>query len=292
MRSVTLERKKEIMKESIKVARLGKPRRKAVPLWRRRFVIMSSIMIMFVGIGVGLWWSVSNNLLNKISEQIRWRAIVMSAEVGFRVNEILVIGRKETTAEVLRKAITLKRGAPILAFDLIAARTRVESLPWVRSATVERMLPDTILLSIEERKPLAIWQHKGKFALIDEQGEVILRQGIGRFNDLLIVVGENAPVQTAQLLTTLKTQPALRSLVKAAVWVGGRRWNLRLTGDIDVRLPESDPIAAWRRLAEYEKIHRVLDHDVQILDLRIPDRLIVRKSTQKKTSKTQTGRET
>ena len=284
--------KKDIMKENVKTARLGKPRRKASPLWRRRHVILPLMMIIIMTSGVGLWWSFSNNVFNKISEQARWRAIAMSVKIGFQVNEILVVGRKETTAKVLRKAIMLERGAPILTFDLIAARARVESLPWIRRATVERMLPDTILLSIEERKPLAIWQHKGKFALIDQQGEVILRQGIDRFNDLIIVVGENAPVQTAQLLTTLKTQPALRSMVKAAVWVGGRRWNLRLTGDIDVRLPEGDPIAAWTRLAEYEKVHRVLERDVQILDLRIPDRLIIRRSSQKKEDKTKSGRET
>ena len=46
------------------------------------------------------------------------------------------------------------------------------------------------------------------------------------------------------------------------------------------------------RLAEYEKVHRVLEHDVQILDLRIPDRLIIRKSSQKKADKTKSGRET
>jgi cell division protein FtsQ len=280
------------MKENVKATRLGKPRRKALPLWRRRSVIVSSMMIIILAMGAGSWWSVYNNVFNKVSEQAKWQAISMSAKIGFQVNEILVVGRKETTTKVLRKAIMLKRGAPILAFDLIAARARVESLPWVRRATVERMLPDTILLSIEERKPLAIWQHKGEFSLIDEQGEIILREGIGRFNDLLIVVGKNAPVQAAQLLTTLRTQPALRNMVKAAVWVGERRWNLRLTGDIDVRLPEGDPIAAWTRLAEYEKVHRVLEHDVQILDLRIPDRLIIRKSTQKKEKQTKTGRET
>ena len=65
--------------------------------------------------------------------------------------------------------------------------------------------------------------------------------------------------------------------VKAAVRIGGRRWNLRLKNDIDVRLPEEDTAKAWARLAEYEKTHRVLERDVQILDLRIPDRLIVRK---------------
>ena len=67
-------------------------------------------------------------------------------------------------------------------------------------------------------------------------------------------------------------------MVKAAVRVGGRRWNLRLEGDIDVRLPELDTAAAWARLAEYEKTHRVLERDVQVLDLRQPDRLIVRKN--------------
>ncbi len=212
--------------------------------------------------------------------------------MGFQVNEILVVGRKETSASVLRETIQLSRGAPILAFDLNAAQERVEKLPWVRNATVERMLPDTILLSIEERKPLAIWQHKGKFALIDEQGEIILREGLARFSDLLVVVGEQAPLEAKRLIETLNTQPDLLSMVQAAVWVGGRRWNLRLTGDIDVRLPEGDPAAAWTRLAEYEKAHRVLERDVQVLDLRIPDRLIVRKASPKKSTPTQTGRET
>ncbi len=67
------------------------------------------------------------------------------------------------------------------------------------------------------------------------------------------------------------------SMVEAAVRVGGRRWNLRLKGDIDVRLPEDDAAGAWTRLAEYEKTHQVLERDVRILDLRLPDRLIIRK---------------
>jgi hypothetical protein len=112
------------MKENVKINRLGKPRRKAAPLWRRRSVIMSSMIIIIVAVGVSLWWGVSNNVFNKISEQTKWRAMVLSAKVGFQVNEILVVGRKETTAKVLRKAIMLERGAPILAFDLIAARAR------------------------------------------------------------------------------------------------------------------------------------------------------------------------
>lgn len=284
--------KKGMMKENSKSTKLGKPRRTAVPLWRRRSACSLALMLFVGALASGAWWAWSNNTFSKLAEGALWRTIALSAKVGFQVNEILVVGRKETSSSVLRKAIRLVRGAPILAFDLNAAQARVEKLPWVRRATVERMLPDTILLSIEERKPLAIWQNNGKFALIDDRGEVIMRKGLERFNDLLVVVGENAPIEAASLIETLNTQPDLLSMVKAAVWVGGRRWNLRLTGDIDVRLPEGNPAAAWTRLAEYERTHRVLERDVQVLDLRIPDRLIVRKATQKKSVKTNSGRET
>ena len=271
---------------------LGKPRKRATPIWRSRWLAGVLCMIM-VGLAVGgIWWGVVSGVGARMADDVRWRAIAASSKIGFRVNEILVVGRAETSQKALRKAMRLDRGAPILAFDLEQARQRVEALPWVHRATVERMLPDTILLTIEERKALAIWQNKGSFALIDDHGVVILKSGLERFKDLVVVVGEEAPIKTAQLLTTLNTQPELRRLVKAAVWVGGRRWNLRLAGDIDVRLPEDNTEAAWTRLAEYERVHQVLERDVQILDLRIPDRLIVRKAPNKKTNKKSPGQET
>ncbi len=271
---------------------LGKPRKRATPIWRSRWLTGALCTVMIALAVGGIWWGVSSGVGARIAEDVRWRAIAASSKIGFKVNEILVVGRAETSQKALRKAMRLDRGAPILAYDLEEARQRVEALPWVHRATVERMLPDTILLTLEERKALAIWQNKGSFALIDDRGEIILKSGLERFKDLVVVVGEDAPVKTAQLLTTLNTQPELRRLVKAAVWVGGRRWNLRLAGDIDVRLPEDDTEAAWTRLAEYERVHQVLERDVQILDLRIPDRLIVRKAPGKKLNKKTPGQET
>ena len=104
-------------------------------------------------------------------------------------------------------------------------------------------------------------------------------------------MGKEAPQHASELLEFLGAAPELMPMVKAAVWVGGRRWNLRLRGDIDVRLPEEDPKAAWMRLAEYERTHRLLDRDVQVLDLTAPDRLIVRKAPRPIT-KLGKGRET
>ncbi len=83
-------------------------------------------------------------------------------------------------------------------------------------------------------------------------------------------------MQASALIAMIGSEPALMTQVKAATWVGGRRWNLHLKGDIDVRLPEDDAQDAWVRLAAYHRNHRVLDKNVTVLDLRIPDRLIVK----------------
>ena len=270
----------------------GQPRRRVGTLITRGR-LTAAMAVLLGGLSVaGTYWGVSSGSLERAYAKAKWHLIARSARLGFRVDEILVVGRQETKRADLLKAVTLARGAPILAFDINAARRRVEALPWVRQASIERMLPNTVLLNVEERQPLAVWQHKGNFALIDHEGEVILRKGIERYADLVIVVGKEAPIHAASLLETLGNEPELMGLVKAAVWVGGRRWNLRLAGDIDVRLPEKNARGAWSRLAEYERVHQVLERDVQVLDLRLPDRLIVKKVPSTKTPVKTDGQET
>ena len=280
------------MSTDSKTPKTAKSRKKQRPplLTRKRITgVLSAVLVALVA--GGGWWAWSSGAAERALEKTHWRVIALTSQIGFKVDEILVVGRRETKQEDLLKAVRLARGAPILAFDLDAARQRVEALPWVQRATVERMLPDTILLNVEERLPVALWQHKGAFALIDQEGEVILRKGLRRFSDLIVVIGADAPRHAAALMSTLSAAPELMPMVKAAQWVGGRRWNLRLKGDIDVRLPEADPAAAWIRLAEYEKAHQVLERDVQVLDLRVPDRLIVRKNPRPDTQAAP-GRET
>jgi len=270
----------------------GKPRRKVKPALRSTNLIWvaSCVVALLIVGGIGYAWQTGK--VSQIAERTKWEVISVTAKLGFQVKEILVTGRERTSREQLLKAIGISQGAPILAFDLNTARERVESLPWVFKATVERQLPGTIMLRIEERRPLAIWQNEGQFSLIDDTGKVILRTGLEKFDDLMTVVGKGAPEHTADLLTALRGRPELLAYVKTAIRVGDRRWDIRMIGNINVKLPESDFADAWHRLAEYEKNHKVLERGVEVLDLRQPDRLIVRISPAKGQEIIKTGRET
>ena len=209
----------------------------------------------------------------------RWREAV-GASTDLRVADIQFQGLSNTPEPLLRSALAVHVGDPLLGFSLEAARARIEALTWVQSASVERRLPGTLVVNLTERRPFAVWQNIGNFVLIDRAGEVVAEQDPVKdqaaFGLLPLVVGAGAPEHAAQLLDALAQFPLLKSRTVAAVRVGERRWNLRLNTGADVMLPEGAETAAMTRLMELQNQQAVLDRPLQVLDLRLPDRATFR----------------
>jgi len=206
---------------------------------------------------------------------LRDRIARSAAAAGMRVTDIVIEGRANTPEPLLRTVIGVAKGDPTLGFSVAAARARIESLAWVQHATVERRLPGTIVVALEERRPFAIWQHDGKFKLIDRTGEIVTDQDAAAFKSLPLVVGLGAPKAAAVLIDALRDRPAIQSHVVAAVRVGERRWNLHLNTGCDVLLPEGHEVEALDRLVQLEQQHALLDRPLQTVDMRLPDRLVV-----------------
>jgi cell division protein FtsQ len=200
----------------------------------------------------------------------------LTAFAGLRVQHIDVEGRQNTPQPLLRAALGIDTGMPILGISLAAARQRIESLSWVQSAVVERQLPDTIVVRLTERRPFAIWQNDGKFMLIDRNGNVVAHQNVTDFRNLPLVVGPGAPQAAAALLDTLSSLPALQARVAAAVRVGDRRWDLQMNNKTEVMLPVGQEAAALGRLMQLQQSHDLLDRPLVAIDMRLPDRLVLR----------------
>jgi cell division protein FtsQ len=199
-----------------------------------------------------------------------------TARLGLVVADIKVEGRETTDRETIVTALGAGLGTPILAMSPRRAKDQLETLPWVRSAVVERRLPDTLYVRLIERRPLALWQHGGKLELIDHEGTVIPVTRLDRFAKLPLVVGQHAAARAAALLDMLASEPDLASRVTAAIRVGDRRWNLRIDNAIDVLMPAEAAASAWTQLARLERSSAILKRDVQTVDVRLPDRLVLR----------------
>jgi cell division protein FtsQ len=199
-----------------------------------------------------------------------------SASAGMRVKNIVIEGRANTPEPLLRAAIGVSIGDPMLGFSLEATRARIETLTWVEQATVERRLPDTLVVFLQERAPFAVWQHLGKFVLVDRAGKLVANQDVAQFRNLPLIVGSRAPDAAAPLLDALRDRPALQARVVAAVRVGERRWNLHMNNGADVMLPEGHEVAALDRLAQLQQDHALLDRPLASIDMRLPDKLTLR----------------
>jgi len=238
-----------------------------------RWLLVAVLLLPLALAGGWLWTS---GAIARFATAVGESAYALTASAGLAVDDVLVEGRERSDTTAILAALGVVRGTPILSIHPAEAKARLEGLPWVKRAEVARRLPDILHLHLEERQPLALWQLNGELSVIDGDGEKIPSAQASHFASLPLVVGEDAPAHARALLTMLDSQPELARKVRSAVRVSGRRWNLRLEGDIDVRLPEEAPEAAWAKLARFEREHGLLEHDVVMIDLRVPDRLVVR----------------
>lgn len=208
----------------------------------------------------------------------------LAADLGLRISKIEVNGADSLDPDSLDAAIGVKPGDPALGFSLGDVQNRVAQLGPVQSVTVERILPDTLVVNITARDALAIWQTtsngKPQFVLIDKAGAVITNQDAAlakrREPSLLLLSGADAPQFAATLLAELKTVPVVMAHVSAAERIDGLRWNLILKDQTVVKLPSDDEATAIGQLAALQNSMQLLDRPVEDIDLRQPGRLVVR----------------
>jgi cell division protein FtsQ len=215
---------------------------------------------------------------------IRHGFAALAADAGFRVQKIEIFGADTTPLPIIREALGLAEGDPSLGFSLTAAATRIEALGPVQTAIVQRALPGTIIVTVTERAPYAIWQTSdangaAKFVLIDKSGSVIADQDAAaakrRNPALLLLVGADAPQNAAALMAELQAQKPVLARVVAAERIDGLRWNLTLKDQTVVKLPADNEQAALAQLAFLQNSMALLDRPVESIDLRMRNRLVV-----------------
>jgi cell division protein FtsQ len=260
-------------------ARTAVPLRKRPrPAWLRWTIRFGSAFACCAALGGGLAWGLNSGWLPRELAMAGDVALAATASAGLSLQTVEVHGRGETRQADIMGALGAARGAPLLGLDIDAMRERLAALPWIVSAEVERRYPDRLLVTVTEAEPMALWQRNQKLFLVSRAGKVIETGDLGRYSKLLVIVGDNAPDRAEALFDLLAREPKLKQRVTAAVFVGKRRWNLRFDNGIDVKLPEENPAEAWSRLADLQNQYGLLEKDVRIIDLRLPDQVVLRQA--------------
>lgn len=155
----------------------------------------------------------------------------------------------------------------LLFLDADTVRAKLKANPWIADATILKLYPGRLQIDIVERTAFALWQQNGRLSVIASDGAVLEPYVSRRFLNLPLVVGKGADVRAHDFLALLDRYPQVRSVTKAAIFVGERRWNLRLKDGLDVRLPENDVGNALAALSRLDKDEKLFSRDIVAVDM-------------------------
>lgn len=206
------------------------------------------------------------------------KAAEVAANAGFEVQKVEVRGVERMDELPVYNIALGQVDRSMLSLDLPKVRDEMLKLGWVKDARISRRLPDTLVVDIVERDPVAVWQHDGQLHLIDVQGVVLQSVSTDAMPDLPLVVGPDANRQTAGLNKVMENAPALKPMLAGATWVGNRRWDLRFQSGETLSLPEGERASATAlvNFARMDGVNRLLGRGIVKFDMRDPDRFILR----------------
>ncbi|MCM2503708.1 cell division protein FtsQ/DivIB [Aureimonas altamirensis] len=200
----------------------------------------------------------------------------LAEPVGFAIDRVDVTGASETSQIDILQTVYGVGAQTLPALDVDAARTALEAMPWIETASVSKVYPGQLLVEVVEKQPFAIWQRGQDLTIIDRHGVPIVPFATTRYTELPLVVGVGADTAAADLLDEIELVPELKPRIRAYVRIGERRWDLRLDNGVTVRLPEEQPVEAAAEVVRMDRSYGLLARDIAAVDMRLPDRITIK----------------
>jgi cell division protein FtsQ len=192
---------------------------------------------------------------------------------GLGLQQVTLSGHRFTADTDIYAALDLDTARTLVSFNPGAAQARIEQLPWIERASIERVVPDRIDVHVVERVPFAVWRAGERNWLVDRSGRLLQVVPADIMPRLLRVSGAGAPREAASLSALLADFPQVGRKLEVAERVGERRWTLHMAGGTSVALPATDEADALARLVRL--IESGLD-GARHIDLRVATRTLIR----------------
>jgi cell division protein FtsQ len=237
--------------------------------------VAATVLILLGSAGFGI---VKGGHVEELTQALSDTRNALANSAGFRITTVGINGRKQLSQDEVLAIGGVNGRSSLLFLDAEAVRDKLKANPWIGEATVLKLYPGRLQIDIVERSAFALWQQDGHLSVIADDGAVLEPYVTRRFTSLPLVVGKGAETRARDFLALLDRYPQVRAVTKAVIFVGERRWNLRLKDGLDIRLPENDVGNALAVLSKIDKEDKLFSRDIVAVDMRLSDRLIVQLS--------------
>ena len=195
----------------------------------------------------------------------------------FEVKDIRINGTEKTNPDELRQILTPNLNN-LISFDKDHAKSLLEQVGWVKRVNIKKIYPNTLIINIIETDPFAIYYDNQNNYLIDIDGQIISSNpDINVYKNLLIVRGEEAKTKLNEIIKEINIYfPDVRNRINELEFIEKRRWNLFLSGNLLVKLPDTEIKESLNNLKKLFEDKQVLESNIIEVDLRIKGRAVIK----------------
>jgi cell division protein FtsQ len=239
------------------------------------------------------WMAVRIVVVAGLAGYAAWTGVsLVAGATALQVDRITVRGHERLSAGEVLALVDGLRGRNILALRLDAWRERLLSSPWVEEASLRRVLPSTIEVTVRERQPMGIARIGSALYLVDRAGVVVDEYGPVYADISLPIIdglatritpGGDATVDEVRaalahrVLVELGARPDLEKLVSQIDVSDAHDAVVMLDGDTALlRVGDADFVARLQQYLDLRAALRERVPDIDYVDLRFDNRLYVR----------------
>lgn len=248
---------------------------------RTKPVVRSTVQVYLplLALGFAGWWVVSDDGMRGAIENKAAQLIErVAARPEFAVRGVEITGGSARLRDVVSHVVGVEPGTSSLMMDVDSIRQRVQDLGPVERTSVQFDPQGTLRIAIVERIPVALFRKSNNDLVLLDDGGVEIGPSGPRANhpDLPVILGEGASERVGEVLELVRAAPEIVPRLRALVRVGQRRWDLVLEPDMLIKLPAEAPAEALSRVMALHYGEELLDRDLAVIDMRLPDRPAVR----------------
>jgi len=248
-------------------------RLRLTPLFR--LVIHYGIPIFLIGCIALFYFSKDENIeVLKVS----WREFKENTKnrPEFLINFININGASQDLLNEIRLAIGLDLPISSYDVDLKELESKIELLKKVDNVDLH-IAENIIYILVKSRKPAIYWLNDFGLEILDSNGISIETVESGRPNlELPLIAGTGASLVIDEAFFIYENSTVFLNEILGLVRIGERRWDIILKNDRKIMLPADGLERVYKYLMLEGKLETLLSSNFSVLDIRNPDRILVR----------------
>jgi len=226
-----------------------------------------------------------------------WKLLLMSIAVGavvvscytfvnsglFTLKKVLIYGNRHLGHIDVVELMRLESKENLLTMDMETLYERLHSSAWLRSVSMRKELPDTLVIRLEESSPVALLQSGDGLFIVDSEGLLLERVSEAPVYFLPVIVHASADgssefmeaVKLASAIGDINEAREVELVEIAGLESGSRNMVIRLDG-VDIKIGEGN---YREKLVRYFELSREIGRrniNVDYIDLRFANRVVVK----------------